>query len=81
MRAMGSSSQQRLARETPETTATREFRRHDPPRFSVEPDPMAAEDWLNQIHCTLNMLNVGEDHIRVSLATYQFTSEAYQWWL
>ena len=27
------------------------------------------------------MLNVREDHIRISLATYQFTGEAYQWWL
>ena len=81
LRAMGSSSQQRPERETPETAAAREFRWHDPPRFSGEPDPMAAEDWLNQIHRTLNMLNVRDDHIRVSLAAYQFTGEAYQWWL
>ena len=76
LRAMGTaSSQQRSAgtRETPESMAAREFRRHDPPRFGGEPDPMAAEDWLNQIHRTLNMLNVREDHIKISLATYQFT--------
>ena len=42
---------------------------------------MAAEDWLDQIHRTLNMLNLREDHIRVSLAAYQLTGEAHQWWL
>ena len=81
LRTMGSSSRQRPARETPEMSAAREFRRHDPPRFGGEPDPMAAEDWLDQIHRTLNMLNLKEDHIRVSLATYQLTGEAHQWWL
>ena len=54
LRAMGSSSQPRPTRETLETVAAREFRRLNPPRFGGEPDPMAAEDWLNQIHRTLN---------------------------
>ena len=82
LRAMGtSSSQQRPTgtRETPEMMVAREFQRHDPPRFGGEPDPTTAEDWLNQVHCTLNMLNVREDHVRIALATYQFTREAYQW--
>ena len=57
------------------------FRRHVPSHFGGESDLMATEDWLNQIHRTLNMLNVREDHIRISLATYQFNGEAYQWWL
>ena len=70
LRAMGSSSQQRSAREAPEMVAAQEFRRHNPPRFSGEPDLMATEEWLNHIHCTLNMLNMKDDHIRVALATY-----------
>ena len=36
---------------------------------------------MNQIHRTLNMLNVKDDHVRIALVTYQFTGEAYQWWL
>ena len=36
---------------------------------------------LNQIHRILNLIDVKEDHVRVALATFQFTEEAYQWWL
>ena len=61
--------------------AAREFRRYNPPQFDGEPNPIAAEDWLNQIHRILNLIDVREDHVRVALATFQFTGEAYQWWL
>lgn len=55
------------------------FQKWNPPTFPGGSDPMAAEDWLEQIKKGLNVLQIEED-LRVSLASYHFSGEAAQWW-
>ena len=39
-----------------------------------------AKSWLEQIERILDTLGIKEDQMSMSLAVYQFTSEAYHWW-
>jgi len=57
-----------------------EFKRQNPPSYGGEPDPLVAESWLDQIERILDTLGIREDQMRVTLAVYQFTGEAYHWW-
>ena len=65
--------------ESRELVAAREFKRQNPPSYGEEPDPLVAESWVEQIERILDTLGIMEDKMRVSLAVYQFTGEAYHW--
>ncbi|XP_024196313.1 uncharacterized protein LOC112199543 [Rosa chinensis] len=57
-----------------------EFKHQKPPTFKGEPDPVVAEQWLDEINKILDALRIRESDSRITLAAYQFTVEAAQWW-
>ena len=56
--------------------AMREFLRTNPPSFGGEPDPMAAEEWLEEMIKVFETLQIVEDDLRVSFATFRLTGAA-----
>ncbi|XP_058223167.1 uncharacterized protein LOC131332874 [Rhododendron vialii] len=68
------------AEDTKASIAMREFQRLGPPTYSGEPDPIAANEWLEQVTRFLDTLHVKDDDLRVDLATFQLRENAHQWW-
>ena len=60
--------------------ALREFIRMNPPKFSGEVDPIAANHWLTEVTKIFDMLEIVESKIRISLASFQLVGEASEWW-
>ncbi|XP_024195741.1 uncharacterized protein LOC112198877 [Rosa chinensis] len=57
-----------------------EFKHQKPPAFKGEPDPVVAEQWLDEINKILDALRIRESNSRITHAAYQFTGEAAKWW-
>ncbi|XP_028057189.1 uncharacterized protein LOC114261181 [Camellia sinensis] len=53
-----------------------EFFRSNPAEYSGEPDPMKADEWLEQIVKSFEILDIQEHELRVALATYELKGEA-----
>ncbi|EYU31709.1 hypothetical protein MIMGU_mgv1a024293mg, partial [Erythranthe guttata] len=64
----------------PASIALREFLRLDTPTFHGEPDPLAAEEWLEQITRNLDTSRITDGGMRVSFAVHQLKGDAYHWW-
>ncbi|GFZ08181.1 hypothetical protein Acr_19g0011180 [Actinidia rufa] len=62
------------------TTAVKAFLQLRPPTFKGEPDPLVAEDWLEQVTRALDTILVTEEDLRVLFASYQLQGDALQWW-
>ncbi|GFS38250.1 hypothetical protein Acr_00g0056470 [Actinidia rufa] len=62
------------------TTAMKTFLQLRPPTFKGEPDPLVAEDWLEQVTRALDTILVTEEDLRVLFASYQLQGDALQWW-
>ncbi|GFZ21059.1 hypothetical protein Acr_29g0002210 [Actinidia rufa] len=62
------------------TTAMKAFLQLRPPTFKGEPDPLVAEDWLEQVTRALDIILVTEEDLRVLFASYQLQGDALQWW-
>ncbi|GFZ16734.1 hypothetical protein Acr_26g0000040 [Actinidia rufa] len=62
------------------TTAMKAFLQLRPPTFKGEPDPLVAEDWLEQVTRALDTILVTEEDLRVLFASYQLLGDALQWW-
>ncbi|XP_058189315.1 uncharacterized protein LOC131306903 [Rhododendron vialii] len=60
--------------------ALNEFCKRCPPYFQGEPNPTAAEAWLEEIKKILETLDIQEASNRIALATYQMQGEAQHWW-
>ncbi|GFS40196.1 hypothetical protein Acr_00g0067070 [Actinidia rufa] len=68
------------ATDTRATTAMKAFLQLRPPTFKGEPDPLMAEDWLEQVTRALDTILVTEEELRVLFASYQLQGDALQWW-
>ncbi|XP_057493165.1 uncharacterized protein LOC130778658 [Actinidia eriantha] len=68
------------AADTTATTAMKAFLQLRPPTFKGEPDPLIAEDWLEQVTRALDTILVTEEELRVLFASYQLQGDALQWW-
>ncbi|GFY92921.1 hypothetical protein Acr_08g0013170 [Actinidia rufa] len=62
------------------TTAMKAFLQLRPPTFKGEPEPLVAEDWLEQVTRALDTILVTEEDLRVLFASYQLQGDALQWW-
>ncbi|GFZ02656.1 hypothetical protein Acr_15g0012640 [Actinidia rufa] len=62
------------------TTAMKAFLQLRPLTFKGEPDPLVAEDWLEQVTRVLDTILVTEKDLRVLFASYQLQGNALQWW-
>ncbi|GFY88836.1 hypothetical protein Acr_06g0007760 [Actinidia rufa] len=62
------------------TTAMKAFLQLRPPTFKGEPDPLVAEDWLEQVTRALDTILVTEEDLRVLFESYQLQGDALQWW-
>lgn len=60
--------------------ALREFKHQSPSMFKADPNPMMAEEWLEEIEMILDTLDITNEAIRVQLAAYQIAGEPKQWW-
>ena len=60
--------------------ALRDFLRLSPPAFHGEPDPIVAEEWLQQITRDLDTSEITDGRLRVSFAVRQLKGDAYHWW-
>ena len=58
----------------------RESYRLAPPTFHGQADPLAAEEWLEEITRILETLGIVEEDLRVRFATFQLRDEARDWW-
>ncbi|GAB2287191.1 hypothetical protein Dimus_039809 [Dionaea muscipula] len=58
----------------------REFQRLNPPTFDGAVDPLEAEEWLEQVTQILDTLQIMEEDLRVSFATFQLRGDARHWW-
>ncbi|GFZ16904.1 hypothetical protein Acr_26g0001740 [Actinidia rufa] len=61
------------------TTAMKAFLQLRPPTFKGEPDPLVAEDWLEQVTRALDTILVTKEDLRVLFASYQLQGDALQW--
>ncbi|GFZ21750.1 hypothetical protein Acr_29g0009120 [Actinidia rufa] len=61
------------------TTAMKAFLQLRPPIFKGEPDPLVAEDWLEQVTRALDTILVTEKELQVLFASYQLQGDALQW--
>ena len=52
----------------------------DPPKFNGEVDPIAALHWLSELKKIFEMLEIDDNKIRISLASFQLVGEASEWW-
>ena len=58
----------------------RNFRVHDPPTFTGDQGPIAAESWLGRMEEIFRVMQC-TDAEKVTLTAYKFDGEAAQWWL
>ena len=56
--------------------ALREFRRMNPPKFSGQGEPLAADHWLVEIRRIFDTLGIVEDRQRITFASYHLSGEA-----
>ncbi|GFY95423.1 hypothetical protein Acr_10g0008080 [Actinidia rufa] len=61
------------------TTAMKAFLQLRPPTFKGEPDPLVAEDWLEQVTRALDTILVTEEDLRV-VCILSIAGDAHQWW-
>ncbi|GFS36162.1 hypothetical protein Acr_00g0044400 [Actinidia rufa] len=59
------------------TTAMKAFLQLRPLTFKGEPDPLVAEDWLEQVTRALDTILVTEEDLRVLFASYQLFAKAF----
>ncbi|XP_059635252.1 uncharacterized protein LOC132277406 [Cornus florida] len=48
--------------------------------FEEGPDPLVADDWLEQVEKHFRAITVTNDQLIVTLATYKFIGNAEAWW-
>ena len=60
--------------------AMKAFLQLRPPTFRGEPDPLIAEDWLEQVTGALDTILVTNEELRVLFASYQLQGDALHWW-
>ena len=58
----------------------REFEKRNPPSFSGDQGPLAAEDWLQWINRIFDFILLEDNATRINAASFMFTNEALQWW-
>ena len=58
----------------------KEFEKRHPPTFFGDPDPVEAELWLKRIVFIFEHIGLVEDHLRIDVATFQFSGRAQIWW-
>ena len=59
------------AADTRATTAMKAFLQLRPPTFRGEPDPLMAEDWLEQVTRALDTILVTDEELMVLFTSYQ----------
>ena len=57
-----------------------EFRAMNPPSFDGMGESLEADHWLSGIRKVLVTLQIREDEMRASFASYQLVGEASEWW-
>ncbi|KAF5933551.1 hypothetical protein HYC85_029722 [Camellia sinensis] len=59
----------------------REFFRSNPDEFVGDPkEPLKADEWLEQMEKTFEMLGIEDGALKVTLASFQLKGDAGQWW-
>ncbi|KAF5932581.1 hypothetical protein HYC85_028752 [Camellia sinensis] len=59
----------------------REFFRSNPDEFVGDPkEPLKADEWLEQMGKTFEMLGIEDGALKVTLASFQLKGDAGQWW-
>ncbi|KAF5931790.1 hypothetical protein HYC85_027961 [Camellia sinensis] len=59
----------------------REFFRPNPDEFIGDPkEPLKADEWLEQMSKTFEMLGIEDGALKVTLASFQLKGDAGQWW-
>ncbi|CAL5394237.1 unnamed protein product [Camellia sinensis] len=59
----------------------REFFRSNPDEFVGDPkEPLKADEWLEQMSKTFEMLAIEDGALKVTLASFQLKGDAGQWW-
>ena len=59
----------------------REFFRSNPNEFIGDPkEPLKADEWLEQMSKTFEMLGIVDGALKVTLASFQLKGDAGQWW-
>ncbi|XP_059654481.1 uncharacterized protein LOC132301224 [Cornus florida] len=48
--------------------------------FEGGPDPLVADDWLDEVEKHFRAITVPGDWLKITLATYKFVSNAVVWW-
>ena len=66
--------------ETRASFLTREFLRAKLDEFHGSPERKKADEWLEQIVKTFEMLHIEDSELRVTLASYYLKGDAGQWW-
>ncbi|XP_057952368.1 uncharacterized protein LOC131146651 [Malania oleifera] len=56
-----------------------QFTQANPPAFAGGPNPIVAEDWIQEIEELLGVLECTEEQ-KVKYATYKLVGEAKRWW-
>ena len=52
----------------------------DPTTFKGEPDPIAAEEWLEDKENILESLQLVDDDLKMATAPFYLKGEAAKWW-
>ena len=59
----------------------RKFFRYNPDEFVGDPkEPLKADEWLEQMSKTFEMLGIEDGALKVTLASFQLKGDAGQWW-
>ena len=59
----------------------REFFRSNPDEFVGDPrEPLKADEWLEQMEKTFEMLGIEDGALKVTLTSFQLKGDADQWW-
>ncbi|XP_028119918.1 uncharacterized protein LOC114317416 [Camellia sinensis] len=65
--------------ETRASFLKKEFFQSNPSKYNSEPDPMKANEWLEQLVKSFEILDIPENELRVALAAYHLKGKARQW--
>src|SRR5262245_34079909 len=66
--------------DTPIMRIISQFKKHDPPKFNRDGEPMEAEKWLEEITEMTESLGVEGNEVRIQVAARQFQGSNVHWW-
>ncbi|XP_059635604.1 uncharacterized protein LOC132277772 [Cornus florida] len=62
------------------TTALQVFNKFIKVAFEGGPDPFVADDWLDEVEKHLRAIDIPDDRLKTTLATYKFVKDTAVWW-